>query len=329
MSNKMMYGVSLAGFRATLGDTLVQLGDQYKNMVVVDAETSTVTNCIQFRDAYPDRYVTCGIAEQAAVSFAFALSRSGLIPVIPLFSCFLTRRACDQIFIQVGYANANVKMIGCYSGMTSPNTGATHQSINDIAIIRTMPNIKVIETADPLEFSQALREAIAYKGPVYLRSIRGDIPKYDHQSVPDDHQFKLDKSSVLREGKDISIMASGLMVPRALEAADILAQKGVSAEVVNVTAIKPIDEETIIKSAQKCGKVVTAENSNIYGCVGSAIAECLAQHCPVPVRFVGVEDSYGWSGELEDILNTYELTTEKILIKAHELLDAKEEWRKW
>jgi transketolase len=320
MSEKMMYGASLKGFRSVLADKLVELGARYKNMVVVDAETGTATNILDFKAAYPDRYVTTGIAEQTALSFASSLSRAGKIAVTPLFSCFMARRACDQIYIQIGYSNANVKMIGCYSGITTPNTGATHQSINDIAIIRSMPNIVVVETADPGELGRALEAAMAYHGPVYIRMIRGDIAKYDIQCVPDDQQFNLFKSTKLRDGKDISLIASGLMVPRALEASEILSQDGISAEVINCTAIKPIDRDTIVESAKKTGKVVTCENNNIYGGVGGAVAECLSQYCPVPVRMVGIEDVYGWSGDLKDLLEMYGLTTEKILKKADELL---------
>ncbi len=320
MSEKMMYGCSLKGFRAQLEDSLIDLGKKYENMIVVDAETGTATNILEFRTAYPDRYVTCGIAEQAAVSFAFGLSRSGLLPVVPLFSCFLTRRAYDQIYLQAGYSHANIKFIGCYSGMTTPNTGATHQSIVDVACMRAIPKMTVIETADPFEFAQAMEEMMEYPGPVFLRMIRGDIKEYDVQCVPEDHRFQIGKSSVLREGTDISLVASGLMVPRAIEAAQILAEKGVCAEVINCSAIKPFDTDTLVQSAKKTGKVVVCENNNIFGGVGSAVAECLVQHCPVPMRFVGIEDEYGWSGPLEDLLPMYGLTTEKVLEKASELL---------
>ncbi|MDD3110306.1 MAG: transketolase family protein, partial [Eubacteriales bacterium] len=166
MSEKLIYGCSLKGFRATLAETLEEIGRENGNLIVVDAETGTATNAIAFKEKFPDRYITCGIAEQAAVSFAFALSRCGKVPVVPLFSCFLARRACDQVYIQIGYAQANVKLVGCYSGMTTPNTGATHQSINDIAIMRSVPGMRVIETADPFEFAQALREAVSCRGPV-------------------------------------------------------------------------------------------------------------------------------------------------------------------
>ncbi len=320
MGGKMMYGSSLGGFRAALAETLVEIGHENPNLVVVDAETGTATNAIAFRDAFPDRYVTCGIAEQAAVSFAFAVSRCGRIPVVPLFSCFLARRACDQVYIQAGYAQANVKLVGCYSGMTTPNTGATHQSINDIAIMRSIPGMRVVETADPFEFSQALREAVRCQGPVYLRSVRGDLPEYEGRFVPEGTSFSLDRSTVLKKGSDLSLMASGIMVPRALEAANVLEAEGISAEVVNITAIKPLDEETVIRSARKTGRVVCAENGNIRGGVGSAIAECLGRHCPTPLRFVGVNDRYGWSGDLRDLLEMYGITAGAILREAKDLL---------
>jgi transketolase len=321
MGEKMMYGCSLKGFRTMLADTLVELGQKYLNMVVIDAETGTATNILDFKRAYPDRYVTVGIAEQAAISFASALSFAGIIPVVPLFSCFLTRRACDQIFIQVGYSNANVKMIGCYSGLTTPNTGATHQSINEFAIIRSMPNIRVIETAEPEELAQAIRCAMEIEGPVYIRMIRGDIPEYEKRVTPEDHVFRLDKASVLREGTDISLIACGLMVIRAMEAAKLLAKQGISAEVVNCSSVKPIDIETIVASARKTGRVVTAENHNVFGGMGSAVAEVLVQNCPVPMRIMGIEDKYGWSGPLADLFQMYGFTTERILEKAHELLE--------
>ncbi len=320
MSEKMMYGVSLKGFRSALADTLVRMGRQYPNMVVVDAETGTATNVLDFRDQYPDRYVTMGIAEQAALSFAFALSRSGMLPVVPLFSCFLSHRACDQVYVQIGYAKANVKMIGCYTGVSTPNTGATHQCMNDIAILRSTPNIRVVECADPSELEQAIEQAMAYVGPVYIRMIRGDLPKYDVPVVPQGHRFALDRSTVLREGTDISLVASGMMVARALEAADILSREGVSAEVINMTAIKPVDEQTLVATAKKTGRVVTCENHNIFGGVGSAVAECLCEKCPVPMRLVGVRDEYGWSGPLEELIPMFGLTTENILKSARELL---------
>ena len=319
MSEKMRYGCSLKGMRSTLADTLLEIGQKYEKAVVIDCETGTATNILDFRDTYPNRFVTMGVAEQNGLSFAFGVSRTGFIPIVPLFSAFMTRRACDQIFIQIGYAKANVKMVGCYSGLTTPNTGATHQSVNDIAIIRSIPNITVIETADPSELRQALLAMMEIEGPVYVRMIRGDIKQYDKQWVPDDHKFEIGKSSVLRDGKDITLIGSGLMVSRCLEAADILAEKSIDAEVINLTAIKPFDTETVRKSVKKTGRAVTAENHSVIGGVGSAVLEALCSD-PVPVKMVGIEDKCGESGALEDLFEKYGLTTERVVAAALELM---------
>ncbi len=320
MSEKLMYGCSLKGMRATLADTLVALGHENEKVMVIDGETGTATNILDFRNTFPDRFVTMGAAEQSAISFAFGASRNGFIPIVPLFSSFMTRRACDQIFIQIGYANANVKLIGCYSGLTTPNTGATHQSVNDLSIMRSIPNFTVIETADPIELGQAIRKAVEINGPVYIRMIRGDLSKYDVISNKEGYSFEIGKSPVLREGKDITLIACGLMVPRALEAAEALAAKGVSAEVINLSSIKPIDTATLVKSLKKTGYAVTAENHSIMGGMGSAVLEAVCDKAPVPVKMVGIMDRYGESAELKDLFVKYHLQTEDILAAAEEIL---------
>ena len=321
MSEQMRYGCSLKGMRATLAETLVDIGRRDDRVIVIDCETGTATNILDFRDTFPDRYVTTGVAEQCGVSFAFGAARSGLVPIVPLFSSFLTRRACDQIFLQVCYPSANVKLIGCYSGLTTPNTGATHQSINDLAIMRSFPNLTVIETADPAELKLALYAMMEIEGPVYLRMIRGDIKKYeDRQCIPEDHGFQIGKSSVLRQGRDITLIGSGLMVPRCLEAADKLSETGISAEVINLTAIKPFDDDTVVTSAGKTGRVVTAENHSVIGGIGSAVAECLGEHCPTPMRRIGIMDRFGESGELEELFEKYGLTAGHVVAAAMELL---------
>ena len=323
MKEKLMYGCSIKGMRATLGETLAELGHENEKIIVIDGETGTATNIFDFRDTFPERFITVGVAEQSAVSFAFGASRNGYIPFVPLFSSFLTRRACDQIFIQAGYANANIKLVGCYSGFTTPNTGATHQSINDLAIIRSMPNFTVIEAADPLELKQVLKKAAQINGPVYIRMIRGDISKYDGIFNKKGYHFEIGKSPVLREGKDITFIACGLMVPRALEAADELMNKGISAEVINLSCIKPIDTETLIKSLRKTGKAITAENHNIMGGMGSAVLEAICDKIPVPVKMVGISDHYGESAELKDLFEKYHLRSQDILCAAEELLKFK------
>jgi transketolase len=319
MSEKKMYGASLKGMRATLGDTLVEIGRSNEKAVVIDCETGTATNILEFRDTFPDRFVTTGVAEQSGISFAFGVARSGFIPIVPLFSSFLTRRACDQIFIQVGYAESNVKLIGCYSGLTTPNTGATHQSVNDIAIMRSIPNITVIETADPSELRQALLAMMEIEGPVYVRMIRGDIAEYDIQCVPEDHKFEVGKSSVLKNGSDITLIGSGLMVPRCLKAAQALKEKGIDAEVINLSAIKPFDKQTVMESVKKTGKAVTAENHSVIGGVGSAVLEAMSE-CPVPVKMVGIMDSFGESGTIAELFEKYGLTSERIVEAAMELV---------
>ena len=323
MSKKKMYGASLNGMRAALCDGLVELGRNNERIVVIDCETGTATNILEFRDAFPDRYVTTGVAEQNGISFAFGVSRSGLIPVVPLFSAFITRRALDQIFIQVGYASANIKMIGCYSGLTTPNTGATHQSINDVAIIRSIPGITVIETADEFEFRQALSAVMEIEGPVYLRMIRGDISPYDQRVIPEDHQFQIGKASVLREGKDISLIGNGMMVLRCMEAAEELEKKGFAAEVINCSSIKPLDRETIVKSVKKTGAVVTAENHSVIGGTGSAVAELLSEENPVFLGRVGIMDRYGESAELKDLFEEYGLDAQTIINSAEDIIGRK------
>lgn len=320
MSNEKMYGVSLKGMRTVLKETLIELGHANEKVVVIDCETGTATNIIGYMKEFPERYIRLGIAEQNAVSFAFGVARSGYVPVVPLFASFLTRRACDQIFIQVGYANSNIKLIGCYAGLTTPNTGATHQSINDISIMRSIPNIVIIEACDEIELRQAIISAVEYEGPVYIRMIRGDIKPYDKNIMPENYRFAIGKSGVLKNGNDITLIGSGLMVSRCMEAAEILGQKGIDAEVINCSTIKPLDSKTILESVRKTKAAVTAENHSIIGGLGGAIAEMLIEEFPIPLKRVGIEDKFGESGTLEDLLEKYQLTSSAVVNAAMKLL---------
>ena len=313
MSEKMMYGSSLKGMRTTLNETLQRVAADDERVVVVDCETGTATNILDFRKQYPDRFVELGVAEQHAVSFAFGLANAGYIPILPLFGSFLTRRACDQIFIQVGYAQSNIKMIGCYSGLTTPNTGATHQTVNDLSIMRSIPGITVIETCNERELEEAIVCAVSHAGPVYIRMIRGDIAPYEDMEIPKQGQFEIGVSQKLTEGDDVTIIATGLMVKRALEAAELLKRDGISAEVINCSSIKPLDETTILASVQKTGAAVTAENHSIIGGTGSAVSELIVENYPVPLLRVGIRDTYGESGPMEDLLPKYGLTSRAIV----------------
>jgi len=313
MSEELMYGSSLKGMRTALKETLLEVAHSNKKVVVIDCETGTATNILPFKKEFPDRFIELGVAEQNSISFAFGVSVSGYIPIVPLFGSFLTRRACDQIFIQVGYAEANVKLIGCYSGLTTPNTGATHQSVNDVSIMRSMPGIKIIETCNESELREAIIEAVKVHGPVYIRMIRGDIEPYESMDVKLEGEFKIGKARVLREGCDITLIGCGLMVKRCLEAAGLLAEEGISAEVVNCSTIKPLDEVTIFKSATKTKAVVTAENHSIIGGLGSAVAEFIGENCPVPIKRVGIMDKYGESGSLDELFLKYGLSNQAVM----------------
>ena len=315
-----IYGSKIQGMRAAVGDTLVELGKKKDRIVVIDAETAVATNIMPFKEAFPDRFLTTCIAEQNAISVAYGLQRMGYIPFVPLFAAFIGRRAFDQIFVQAGYPNANIKMMGGYAGITSASVGATHQSFNDIAIIRTIPNIKIIEACDADELREAMIAAAEYVGPVYIRVVRSDLPEYEVKQMPQDYHFEIGKATVIREGTDVSLIGSGIMVARCKEAAQILEKQGISAEVINVSTIKPIDKETIIASATKTKHVVTAENNTIIGGVGSAVAEVLSENCPCKLGRIGILDRYGHSGIVDELLKLYNLTTQDIVSKVLEVL---------
>lgn len=316
-----IYGSKLQGMRAAVGDTLVELGKKNDKIVVIDAETAVATNIMPFKEAFPDRFLTTCIAEQNAISVAYGLQRMGYIPFVPLFASFIGRRSFDQIFVQAGYPNANIKMMGCYAGITAASVGATHQSFNDIAIMRTIPNIKIIEACDAEELREAIIAAAEYVGPVYIRVVRSDLPEYEVKQMPEDYHFEMEKATVIREGTDISLVGSGIMVSRCKEAAEILAGKGISAEVINVSTIKPLDEDTIVQSASKTRHVVTAENNTVIGGLGGAIAEVLGEKCPVKIGRIGIQDRFGHSGLIDELLDIYNLTTEDIVKKALEILE--------
>lgn len=316
----MIYGSKIQGMRAAVGDTLVELGKKNDKILVIDAETAVATNIMPFKEEFPDRFLTTCIAEQNAISVAYGLARMGYIPFVPLFASFIGRRAFDQIFVQAGYPNANIKMIGCYAGITAASVGATHQSFNDIAIIRTIPNIKIIEACDADELSEAIVAAAEYYGPVYIRVVRSDLPRYEVKQMPEDYHFQIGKATVIKEGTDVTLIGSGIMVARCKEAAQILSENGISAEVINVSTIKPLDEETILKSALKTKHIVTAENNTIIGGLGGAIAEFLGEKCPVKIGRIGIQDKFGHSGLIEELLEIYKLTTYDIVKKVFDVL---------
>ena len=322
-ANLAQYGVSQGDIRQLFGEALVALGEAHLDVIVLDCQTAMPTAAVAFAKAFPDRFIDLGIAEQNAVSFAAGLARMGFVPIVPLFACFSSRRALDQVTIQAAYANLNVKVCGLYAGLTSPNTGATHQMISDLAVMRSIPNMTVVEPADALEMRQALAAVVAHRGPVYFRMVRGDIGGPCPRVVPDDYTFRLGRAALLREGRDVTLAGSGLMVSRCLAAAEILEREGISADVVTVSTIKPLDAELLIARARRTGAVVTAENHSVVGGLGGAVAEALGDECPVPLRRVGVRDEFGTSGPLEELFPLYGLTAEAVCDAARAAIQAK------
>ena len=322
-ANLAMYGVAQGNIRQLFGEALVAVGQANPNVVVLDCQTAMPTAAVSFARAFPERFIDLGIAEQNAVSFAAGLARMGFVPIVPLFACFSARRALDQVTIQVAYADMNVKVCGLYAGLTSPNTGATHQMISDLAVMRSIPNLTVVEPADALEMQQALAAVVAHRGPVYFRMVRGDIGGPCPRVSPDGYTFRLGKAALLREGRDVTLIGSGLMVSRCLQAAEILANEGIAADVLNVSTIKPLDAEMIAARARRTGAVVTAENHTVLGGLGGAVAEVLGEACPVPLRRVGIRDEFGTSGPLEEIFPQYGLTAEAVCEAARSALKAK------
>ena len=322
-ANLAMYGVAQGDIRQLFGEALVAVGQANPNVVVLDCQTAMPTAAVSFARAFPERFIDLGIAEQNAVSFAAGLARMGFVPIVPLFACFSARRALDQVTIQVAYADMNVKVCGLYAGLTSPNTGATHQMISDLAVMRSIPNLTVVEPADALEMQQALAAVVAHRGPVYFRMVRGDIGGPCPRVSPEGYEFRLGKAALLREGRDVTLIGSGLMVSRCLRAAEILANEGIAADVVNVSTIKPLDAEMIAARAGRTGAVVTAENHTVLGGLGGAVAEVLGEACPVPLRRVGIRDEFGTSGPLEEIFPQYGLTAEAVCEAARVALKAK------
>jgi transketolase len=322
-ANLAMYGVAQGNIRQLFGEALVAVGQANPNVVVLDCQTAMPTAAVSFARAFPERFIDLGIAEQNAVSFAAGLARMGFVPIVPLFACFSARRALDQVTIQVAYADMNVKVCGLYAGLTSPNTGATHQMISDLAVMRSIPNLTVVEPADALEMQQALAAVVAHRGPVYFRMVRGDIGGPCPRVSPEGYEFRLGKAALLREGRDVTLIGSGLMVSRCLQAAEILANEGIAADVVNLSTIKPLDAEMIAARAGRTGAVVTAENHTVLGGLGGAVAEVLGEACPVPLRRVGIRDEFGTSGPLEEIFPQYGLTAEAVYEAARSALKAK------
>lgn len=305
--------------RVVLGDLLDKLMEKDERIVVIDADLARANGTIKLREKYPERAFDVGIAEQNMAGIAAGMSAYGFIPLICSFTPFATRRICDQIAISIAYAKRNVKIIGTDPGITAELNGGTHMSMEDIGVVRSIPDIVIFEPADAVQMVKALPKIIEYEGVVYVRMLRKKTPVI----YKDDYEFEMFKAETMRTGKDVTLFASGIMVKEALEASDILKNDGIEAEVINVHTIKPIDRETVVRSARKTGAAVSCENHNVIGGLKSALAEVLIEECPIPMRSIGVQDHFGEVAKIDYLKKKYRMTSEDIVNAAKEAVALK------
>lgn len=298
----------MAATREGFGDALIALGEKNKDIVALAAGVGDSTKMHPFRERFPDRYIEVGIAEQNMIGISAGLALAGKIPFASSFAAFLPGRCYDQIRQSVCYSNLNVKLVGTHAGLTVGPDGATHQMLVDVSILRALPNMTIICPADSGEAYRATEAAAAMKGPCYLRLSREKLPVFMDKNTP----FEIGKSITLREGEDVTIIACGVEVYYSLLAAETLEEEGISARVLNMHTIKPLDKYAIIKAAKETGAIVTAEEHQVFGGLGSAVAEIVTQNHPVPMRFVGMQDVFGESGKAAELLVKYNLTDEGI-----------------
>ena len=305
--------------RDAYGEALAELGAVNENIVVLEADLSKSTKTSDFKKVYPERFFNMGIAEQNMIGTAAGFAAAGKTPFASTFAVFAAGRAYDQIRNSIAYPNLNVKIAATHAGLTVGEDGGSHQMLEDIALMRALPNMTVIVPADGIETKQAIKAAAELEGPVYIRLGRPKVPVL----FGDDYKFEIGKGVVLKEGTDVTLVGTGIMVSKAVEAAELLAAEGISAAVVNIGTIKPLDAELIIAQAQKTGAVVTCEEHTICGGLGSAVAEVLVENCPVPMARVGVEDKFGESGLPDELLEKYGLSASNIAAKAKAVIAKK------
>lgn len=295
--------------RDSFGNTLVELGKERDDFVVLDADLAAATKTGVFKKAFPERHYDCGIAEQNMVSIAAGIAATGKRVVCSSFAMFAAGRAYEQVRNSIGYPHLNVIIGATHAGISVGEDGATHQCCEDIALMRTIPGMTVINPADDTEAKAALRAAFSHEGPVYIRFGRLAVPVI----FGDDYKFEIGKGVMLKDGTDVTVIATGLMVAEALEACEKLKAEGISARIVNMPTIKPIDRDIIVAAAKETGAIVTAEEHNIIGGLGSAVAEVVTDECPVPVVRVGVNDVFGHSGPANDLLDEFGLRADNLV----------------
>ena len=304
--------------RDAYGAALAELGDKY-DFVVLDADLAAATKTAVFKKKFPERFFDCGIAEGNMISVAAGIASTGKPVFASSFAMFAAGRAFEQIRNSVGYPHLNVKIGATHAGITVGEDGATHQCLEDIALMRTIPGMTIINPADAVEAKAAVEAALQINGPVYLRFGRMAVPVVYDES----YKFELGKGVKMADGNDVTIIATGIMVDLALQAAKVLEGEGISARVINIHTIKPLDKDIVAAAATETGAIVTAEEHNVIGGLGSAVAEAVCETCPVPVLRVGVQDAYGHSGKVPPLMKMYGLTVEDIVAKAKEAVSLK------
>ena len=312
-----MADVKKIATRESYGNALVELGKKYDNVVVLDADLAAATKTGVFKKAFPERHFDCGIAECNMVDVAAGLSTMGLVPFASSFAMFAAGRAFEQVRNSIGYPHLNVKIGATHGGISVGEDGASHQCCEDFALMRSIPGMVVMSPADDVEAKAMVKAAYEYVGPVYMRFARLASPVIND---PETYKFELGRGIVMREGADVTIIACGLMVGEALEAAEQLAAEGIDAEVINMHTIKPIDADLVVKSATKTGHVVTVEEHSVIGGLGSAVADVLCEQCPTPLKKIGVNDTFGESGPGAELLHKYGLDAANIVATTKEFL---------
>lgn len=296
--------------RDSYGNALKELAENgAEDLVVLDADLAAATKTGIFRAEYPERHINCGIAEANMIGVAAGMSTMGLVPFASSFAMFAAGRAFEQVRNTIGYPHLNVKIGATHAGISVGEDGASHQCCEDFALMRSIPGMVVICPADDVEARQAVKAAYEYKGPVYLRFGRLAVPVFHDDS----YKFEIGKGEVITRGSDVTIIANGLMVAEAIEAGKLLADNGVSAEIINISTIKPLDSELVIASAKKTGRVVTVEEHSVIGGLGEAVCSCLSENCPTPVKRIGVNDEFGHSGPAAELLKQFGLCAENIV----------------
>ena len=298
--------------RESYGNALAELGKEHEDVVVLDADLAAATKTGVFKKAFPQRHIDCGIAECNMIGVAAGLASTGKVPFASSFAMFAAGRAFEQVRNSVGYPKLNVKIGATHAGVSVGEDGATHQCNEDIALMRTIPGMVIINPADDIEAKAAVKAAYEHVGPVYMRFGRAAVPVINDNA---DYKFEIGKAVTLREGTDVTIISSGLTVSESLDAAEKLAADGISAEVINIHTIKPFDEEAVVKAAAKTGKIVTVEEHSVIGGLGSAVCDVVAQKAPAKVMKIGVQDVYGESGPAKELIKKYGLDAESIYEK--------------